>query len=279
MEEFKHLRNQIPPHELFHYTNIDSFLGIIANKELWLSNNIYSNDFGEFEYPRELLLKRLEERKQDDFLKKYNVDELKRLLGYMKDPKTCVFSMSSKKDQLSQWRGYANSIPGYCLGINSAYFNGLRLPDAKECFLCKCVYRIEEQLVLIDEIISDSILKKGNNGETEIAFDMLSRLVIYSPVIKRPDFEEEDEWRFIISRVRKDSTNYFFRVGRNCLQPYYKLKNIELMNFITQVIIGANPKMDLNYESTYDFCEKNGLSFIPRLGKIIEKSKLSYRNW
>jgi len=202
MDEFKSLKNQNPPTELFHYTNAESFLGIIGNKELWLSNSIYSNDMGEFEYPRRLLLNRLETRAEEVKLKSYNIEQIRELLSYMKDPMTCVFSLSEKKDQLSQWRGYANSIPGYCIGIKPEYLKAIMIPDAQESFLVKCVYDKNTQIKLLDEIIDDSFSKFEGKSESVIAFDMLSRLITYSPVIKRDDFIEESEWRFIIVALR-----------------------------------------------------------------------------
>ncbi len=279
MSEFKLLRDQEPPEVLYHYTDAESFLGIISKKEIWASNYLYCNDIAEFEYPKILLLDRIWQRKDEFGLSGDEANQLISLLKIQADQMTCVFSMSTQRDKLSQWRGYANSIPGFCIGVNSYYLRKISTIDVDDIFLCKCVYNSKDHIKLIDEIINDSFEKQKGMGLINLGSDLISRLIIYSPIIKMEEFEEEQEWRLIIAGVHNPSKNYEFRYRNNSILPYYKISNFDIEQMIMEVIISANPKQEINYIAVEDFCDRNGLLFIPQKGKGLYKSQLTYRNW
>lgn len=279
MDEFKLLKDQEPPEILYHYTDAESFLGIVSKKEIWASNYLYCNDIAEFEYPKTLLLERIWNRKKELGYDGENTNQLISLLNSPADQMTCVFSMSKHRDKLSQWRGYANSIPGFCIGFKSSHLKRLLTNDVDDTFLCKCIYNNDDQIKLVDEIINDSFKKQNDKGIIRIASDLMNRLIVYSPIIKREEFEEEQEWRLIIAGVQTPSSNYKFRYRNNTILPYYIIKEFDIEQMIMEVIISANPKEDINYIAVEDFCERNGLMFIPQNGKWLNKSQLTYRNW
>ena len=129
------------PKTLYHYCSLQTFKSIIENKSIWLSDIRKSNDSKELEWIKGkseyYLLKtwvdylnsmdneqRFQKVSSDDFKR---VDELKELISNFNDIKTWAFCLSEKKDDLSQWRGYADDGTGISIGFNGKYFKALQL--------------------------------------------------------------------------------------------------------------------------------------------------------
>ena len=117
MEYLKSLFDRPSPEYLYHYTNGNSFLGIIQKTEMWASHIRFMNDLKEEVYALELLERRLPDllkttslnpNKMIKLIQKY-FDEENSKLGIF------VLSFSENSDDLNQWRGYANVIPSYCI--------------------------------------------------------------------------------------------------------------------------------------------------------------------
>ena len=122
MEYLKRLFDRPSPEHLYHYTNANSFLGIIQKTEMWASHIRFMNDLKEEVYALELLERRLPDllkttllnpNKMIKLIQKY-FDEENSKLGIF------VLSFSENSDDLNQWRGYANGTPSYCIKFNSS---------------------------------------------------------------------------------------------------------------------------------------------------------------
>ena len=100
----------------YHYCSIDSFFKIIESKSIWLSNSSVMNDFEENT--------RIEKHFSmiDSLFENENHIELKNWIKpfyeLFKPDYSLIFCLSEEKDQLSQWRGYANDGTGVSIGFN-----------------------------------------------------------------------------------------------------------------------------------------------------------------
>lgn len=288
------------PKVLYHYTDANSFLGIVGNKELWASHIRFMNDLKEETLALDILGKILVNSLHEKHL---NADDV---LKYVKDffaketvkKDIFILSFSENRDDLNQWRGYANKIPAYCIGfdvekliasldnktdieiIKKSLRGSLGDNESKSLkFLLPCIYEKEEQENLLDEVIKDSqnYLDESSYTERQLGKEIANRLVFYSPLIKHKMSESEKEWRIII--VNRDSDNAEqcnFRMGKSFIIPYFKF-HFEKSCF-KEFIIGACPDKESVKESTIYFLSKKGFSY-SKAEDIIKFTNNPYRNW
>ena len=107
------------PEQLFHYCPSEAFFGIIKSQKLWLSSSNYSHDPNENKIVKQILSKRMESEKGEfkDFIGKiienYNM--------YEESIPPFIFCFSEEKDDLFQWRYYANDGKGFMIGFKTKY--------------------------------------------------------------------------------------------------------------------------------------------------------------
>ena len=226
------LENKIPD-VLYHYTGGNAFLGIISKKEMWASHIRFMNDLKEEILALEILERRvkLSQNLQNlDVLKVFE-ETKKFFIKETAEKGIFILSFSEKKDDLNQWRGYANEIPAYCIGIDIK-----KLIDSEEIqkdedsikqlirsswnpnnrkkkvFIAPCIYDPSKQEMLVDEVINDSFnhLSTISNTITEVVLgkEIAKRLIFYSPLIKHKMSESEKEWRIIIVYEKSYAPNF-----------------------------------------------------------------------
>ena len=106
---------------LYHYCGLDAFLSIIKNSTLWLSDIRKSNDYLECVYCRDKINEKIRGFLEDDkealeawdFGYNINSDLSMDMISY-------VACFSENKDQLSQWRGYADNGAGIAVGFSTS---------------------------------------------------------------------------------------------------------------------------------------------------------------
>ena len=116
---------------LYHYCSNQTFLNIIKNKQIWLSNCIKSNDKNEFI----LLIKDLylAVDKCQTFLNKNLIKDLFCFLCENtfdgienRNFGAYILCFSSKEDSLTQWHMYAQNGKGVAIGFNNEIFNKIK---------------------------------------------------------------------------------------------------------------------------------------------------------
>lgn len=229
MDKLKSLFEKEMPNYLYHYTNGNSFLGIIEKQEMWASHIRFMNDFKEEIHALDILENRLssllentslDSDKTIKLIKKYFDEEVSKLGIF-------ILSFSENKDDLNQWRGYANQIPSYCLKFNmekmkdiadietdvngvEQFINfGWSLNERKrKFFLLPCVYDEDEQNDLIDEIVNFVIKDSYEIKEDIVAQKIAKNLIFYSPLIKHKMSSSEHEWRIIVLYEKSYKSNF-----------------------------------------------------------------------
>lgn len=181
---------------VYHYCSVDSFVSIISNKSLWLSDIFKSNDSSEKRYYGELLIKYLVE--------KYRLsdNEEAQLWGRLEDlsnpDSEHVFSyaccFSECPDLLSQWKMYADNGRGVCIGFDKDILkkvNGNIVGFDKVLYPKKVSKSIEKKLN------ADDMMKYFASNRMYVC--MLDSLMKNAKYRKHPSFAMEKEWRIIIS--------------------------------------------------------------------------------
>ena len=123
------------PETLYHYCSLDTFYNIVKNKSIWLSDLSKTNDSQELIWLKGIVKKKLLPEAEKNIKKEESSwDEWKvtqALLEHSDFKLSCWgFCLSKKKDNLGQWRGYADDGAGIAIGFK---YNELRklIPSTK----------------------------------------------------------------------------------------------------------------------------------------------------
>ncbi|VDN49126.1 protein of unknown function [Petrocella atlantisensis] len=225
---------------LYHYCRIDTFMKIIHNKTIRVSDCSKTNDYSEIQWIATSMKNRIIDTIISDieFSKIYDYNnELfdkvsKRIsatidvvfLNNTRSMLTFVSCFSEEGDILSQWRGYADDGKGLSIGFNKEILLTFDT-GGYNYFFKKVVYDNETQ----SEYVKNQIVELVNaykNIEDEFdiprllndfLFDVCLRISAFrndSPFFKNNAFSEEKEWRLIINNhLSNYNTNY-----KNCIE-------------------------------------------------------------
>ncbi|WP_433780448.1 DUF2971 domain-containing protein [Flavobacterium anhuiense] len=279
--------NRKSPIHLYHYTNLDSLIGIVSNNEFWLSNLYFQNDKQEYEIGL-------------NYFKKYLVSKKKE---FKDNPKNLVFlnsldsaishlelhshiytlSLSEEPDLLSQWRGYADNCRGTRLQLTS-----LEKLKANQMQLLPCLYSEEEHIDYVAHIYNTSIkifnetkeegkTDKKDFSDYEKPFSdailkagqyFLSTVNVACAIIKNRSFSEEKEWRLI----NFTKPQVFFRSRSHYVIPYIKMNMPDLKNILTEVMICSTPEREVTQKSIQYLLNNKGFH-----STSISNSTIPYR--
>ena len=300
------------PKTLYHYCSLNTFLNIIRNKSIWVSDIERSNDALELISLRQLLSKFINADMNEiientmmngDKEKAKNLWNLRDNFNDMlhrKVAKTFAFCLSEEKDLLSQWRGYADDGKGVSIGFKSEYIKGIerftlevsRYPSMAFSF-DKVEYRPSQARSFIRKQIKDFKFKTCETVEEyqEALYYITTRVSSRAPFFKTEAFSEEKEWRLVlicfINALAKNNFSEFYSkdiqfkdvdyaISQNGLIPHVEIQFSDISNAISEVVIG--PKCE---ETEMDI--RNFLVFMGALKNIndnsikISKSRASYR--
>lgn len=114
----------IPP--LYHYCDTTTFKSIVENSELWLSSLRQSNDAMEGHLLRRLIHEALAEMNLSQDVAAELTDMWDTWFFQVDCFATCL---STEKDLLSQWRGYAANGSGFSIGFDAEALTKLEFTD------------------------------------------------------------------------------------------------------------------------------------------------------
>ena len=296
---------------LYHYCSLNTFLNIMKNKSIWISDVTRSNDFLELIALRRLLSKEIN-ADLNEIIERNNMSggnpELAKGLWTLRDEfniklntayaQTFAFCLSEKGDLLSQWRGYADDGAGVSIGFKVDFFNSLKTKMLE----LKIPLVMDFNKVIYDEFVAKDYISNqlgqfnlnGCNmvGEYEIALNKIgSKIAVDAPFYKNGAFSEEYEWRFIISHfvdnlgkidlslLNDDECslgNIDYIVCKNRLIPHIEIKIKNMKNAISEIVIG--PKCQEREVDIKHFLICMGiLDDLADKSIQISKSKASYR--
>lgn len=283
---------------LFSYCSVETFYNIVKNKEIWLTDPKFMNDFMEQHYLDRIVLEILN---QTNVKKSYKKEVIQKFCQYYDSYAAssnyyyCCFS--SNGDLLSQWCRYADDGRGFSIGFNSKSwkinygvpvpFNALPLPH-NQLMLNRIHYYSDNTRDDLFKIIIHllDLLKNDDENINHFGSSFSARLCSLRNIIKNPAFSEEKEYRIIFNdpsdyvglqnfgfnddkfRISSFLESYKFRRKNNSISRYYPLKFSN--NFIDQVFIG--PKNVSLEKDICDYLKSNGIDNVK-----IQRSSASYR--
>lgn len=217
---------------LYHYCGLDAFLSIIKNSTLWLSDIRKSNDYLECVYCRDKINEKIRVFLEDDkealeawdFGYNINSDLSMDMISY-------VACFSENKDQLSQWRGYADNGAGIAVGFSRESFADLKEAAPSHISFRKVIYDEKEQEKFIERIARESIKAMETKPVAQVAAELNQNYRLQFPVLKNASFEEEAEWRIIFNDSFSKRKRH---VGKNILFSgiRYTVREKRLVSYI-----------------------------------------------
>ncbi len=242
---------------LYHYCGLEAFLSIIKNSTLWLSDIRKSNDYLECVYCRDKINEKirgfLEDDKEDleawNFGYNINSDLSMDMISY-------VACFSENKDQLSQWRGYADNGAGIAVGFSRESFADLKEAAPSHISFRKVIYDEKEQEKFIERIARESIKAMETKPVAQVAAELNQNYRLQFPVLKNASFEEEAEWRIIFNdsfskRKRHVGKNILFSGIRYTVREKRLVSYIEMdfsklkHNAIKEIWIGPKAEVEI----------------------------------
>jgi Protein of unknown function (DUF2971) len=274
----------VPSGPIFHYTSQGGFLGILREKALWASKIQFLNDSAEFQYTLDLMESRLKEQENNPELKDFThfrENVIGWLNGSMKYPNIFVASFSERGDLLSQWRAYCPGGTGFSIGFTYDQLLPAIKKEGPNARLVKCVYQIDEQVKIVDELISRAV-SRVDKDHLEDSSQIISALLMrdvsnLASIFKHPAFEEEMEWRIVVGPFVSAMTDVSFRPGKSMLVPYYSFSVCarEERLLIQKVNVAPNPHGVLSGWSAIDAIFR----YNAHSSEGVHQSSIPYRSW
>lgn len=279
LREFDLEANSSLSQSLYHYTGPSGIVGIIETKALWLTHIRFLNDITEF---RTML------KVAEAALDAYAGGEKAKIIGMLKSQllkdlqatAVCVCSLSTKRDDLSQWRAYSHGDVGYSIGFRTEKLK--KLCEQSSAFLMKCVYDEEAQIAIIHRGIDKSI--EHFVTSPVILYESLKHtLCTLGSMCKDKSFKDEAEVRLVYPNTMQVSKSpLFFRTSNTSPIPYCKLslgdKNVD--ENVEEIICGPTPDPELSELGASILLACNSKSNT-RLepSPLVKRSSIPFRNW
>lgn len=256
------------PGRLWHYTNTQGMLAIVADKVIWATDAEYLNDAQELRYAREHVSREFRSARERIAAQAQRpaTDDpdanvaliLSSALGAVEDfdpssaSHTHVFvaCFCEEGDLLSQWRGYAAGS-GFALGFDAACLAGAKLkalPKAELPVTMRGLRRVSygdsELVQRVDQIMKGIIGRPtshpGTLGDHIGRDEILPMLAEF----KHPAFAEEREWR-LVATDRYGAT-VPFRSGPLGPTPYVAF---DFGDALVEVKVGPGPHQALRQKA------------------------------
>lgn len=241
-EEIKQLAERISPRScsnLYHYTSLDSLMGMLETKQLFISNVNFMNDTSEMLYA-ETLLKELICMHED--IK----PELSALIeeNMPSISKTFVLSLSTADDALPMWYNFtssSSSSTGLCINMNLDHITSrvwrnlahnnygsnthLLNDNNPPPFIGSVIYKEDKQKKFLSDVINCYIKYRAKLPPEIIGKTFSYILSIIFSCFKKPKFDIEQEIRLVINFDDEEEYKRYvhMRVSRGLIIPYIRL--------------------------------------------------------
>ncbi|HBS7744032.1 TPA: DUF2971 domain-containing protein [Klebsiella pneumoniae] len=257
--------------ELYHYTTLDGFLGIINENALWATNIKHLNDSSELSHGIHILEQSIDHVKNNSNINHEWIEEIKKQIKVLDSTSahdiyvTCFLSsvkpngeIVDGSDLLSQWRGYSKSQQGICIVFEHDrlinFLSSQQNQYIKEGEFYNRqfdIYYGPVQYINHDSAINaaEYLVREKESYlsiidiflRNDLARQGITRTELYNitPLIKDEGFKEENEYRVIYHTIT-NRTLVRYRSNGDYLIPYISIGNKPELNnntMITNILI------------------------------------------
>lgn len=255
--------------KLYHYCNLETFIAIISNKCLRLSDLSKSNDYMERKWIMNVVEEALEKQFKNEGItinlreEYWYADSVNNHITYLLDMlkfyverSSYIICFSRNGDLLSQWRAYGDNGRGVAIGFdikllnkvdnhkNDIYIEDVLYDRAEQI---KCIQvATTEALIYMRNLFNEDMVKVSDDFNEYFIeeFDafcevICDELAIMSCHMKNPAFKEEDEVRIFyapVMTVEHDSIEIQEQISKIGRFNNYVLKPINFCARNDQII-------------------------------------------
>jgi hypothetical protein len=292
---------ETPPDTLWHYTDFKGLQGILKGT-LWASSVAFLNDSQEFSYALNVAQEVLAEddvRSEITAVYSSNLDKVAETLDdiFALEGGTSVFasSLSTKFDDLSQWRAYGGAGPSMSVGFNAPRLKAVAADVGFE------LVRVEYDREEIAEAFRAMLRRyygTGGHGSpktkprafqpVDFTIEVLIPLLDLAAKAKDASFQAECEWR-LVSRLGvptkvKPTLPVQFRQSGSLVVPYVEIPlqrdsaipasgSHSGKSVIRSVVIGPSP-----HPKRLKYAVEQMLKSKAEVVEV-ESSAVPFRNW
>jgi hypothetical protein len=292
---------------LYHYTSLDSFIGILKSDSLWATHIRYMNDsdefidalkhldnlIDEFDATRQPILRELMESTIARFSGRFGVY----VISFTDDGEQSIDTDHMPGDRLSQWRAYSGRGTGVSLGLDYESLHR-RICGSKwttawntrgpKTVLLNCKYRSQDKRMYFQRL--GSALAENLDQLQEALYSFLFSAATF----KNSAFFEEKEWRIVTLLSCPDLPDgnsessliipIKFRSGIIGITPYIEppLGLGTRHSPLRRVVVGPTPYMQDVVKGVEMALVEKGIALKSTAfptGVEVVPSKIPYRNW
>ena len=224
--------------KLYHYCSLETFISIISNKCIRLSDLSKSNDYMERKWIISIIEEALDKSLKDegiiiDLREKYwyedginnHIEYLLSMLKYKVMESSYIACFSRKGDLLSQWKAYGDDGKGVSIGFDSKLLRKVN-SNKNDIYIEDILYDKDEQIEDIRLSVNDAVTYMKNLFHDDAVrvgddfnkyfieeFDAFCEVIcdeleISSCYMKNPAFKEEDEVRIFYVPLISSEDNH-----------------------------------------------------------------------
>jgi hypothetical protein len=242
------------PKTLYHYTNSAGLFGMLKEGRIWLTDSRFLNDKTEGLHFVSLvkgMVAKLLSGEKDGVLVSFYESILERI-DSLDTYNAYIFSLSTRRDDLSQWRGYANEGSGFTIGFSGMDLHGRADDKDTPLNFAKVVYELDAQsdiiantLTQLREQLVKELANLSDDAEKASIADEAARTFAWivdnqSIFFKHHSFSSEGEWRLVIYRRAKSST-VLVRPSGSSLVPYIEIEPMGPSTKLPVTELGIGP--------------------------------------
>lgn len=229
----------LSPKTIYHYSNTDALYNIFKSNEIWLTDSRYLNDRSETINARKIIAETIEEESANigPVLKSSLKLALLESDNNKRKPGMFLASFSKSRDLLSQWKGYAPSRSGVCIGFDPHRITANKYRRKNKAYLFDVLYSHASKRKLISHFLNtmETFIESHRitirQAET-ISHSIRGFFETCSVCFKDPSWTEEQEVRLVILPGEDLIVDYKMRSGyiipfaRNTFKPNIAIKSI-----------------------------------------------------
>lgn len=258
---------------LYHYTSVDSLMGMVESNRLWMSKGTFLNDSSELVYIMDVVQsvsRTIWEQQSDNKVWQLCCREFDKAADRFShkinesDFEVYFFSLAYAKDSLALWYNYANG-DGYNIGFSAKeLLTNIGAPTEQLRVQSGFVEydREKQEETLLHLVRKASRLAEETSLETaeyllpDHFFEVIATCAIF---FKEPAFRSEEEYRLACFRSEEGEgqTRVQFRARNGVIIPYIEVSLQEKLP-ISHVTIGPKNNIDIAKSGIEDYLKSKG---------------------
>jgi len=273
------------PETIYHYTDIESLINIVHAKSIYASDVRFLNDANEIYHGKDVLfheIENFERKKHNTEQRKEIADVLRRNFDLISNLHILSTCFCSEGDLLNQWRDYGASEGRISIGLNRTALEDAFGYNEPGLLLSEVMYKYKNKRDLLMNTLNQylKVYKDWYNDMEDpdlfrrFRVDLLKTIIQVISTIKDPSFRNENEWRIVIPRLKKQN-DIFFQNKVGIIVPRIKLSvGGDYSNLpIDRVIVGPSKQQETTIKSVKNFLYHYGYDY-----DIAVESEIPYRD-